>query len=272
MPINQGSLLAQGRAAEVYAWGDHQVLKLFRRSGRDAVEQELAIGRLAHMHGIKTPQATEIIESDGRLGVVYERVQGPSLLTALTTQPWRLVSLMRGFAELHATLHQVSVPSLRSSRTRLEHDIQNAQLLPANLRLATLNLLQQFPDDDKLCHGDFHPDNIIVAPAGLVVIDWANSVRGAPLADVAKSALLLQIGQLPADAPLAKRASIALLRRLVRTIYLSRYFQVNPLSRQTWRRWSAVIAAARAQENILGEQAPLINFIQTQLRKEGIAA
>ncbi|MFN8489997.1 MAG: phosphotransferase [Caldilineaceae bacterium] len=272
MRTNKGSLLAQGRAAEIYAWGDHHVLKLFRRSGQAAVEQELVIGRLAYTHGIRTPQAFEVIESDGRLGVVYERVQGPSLLTALTSQPWRLVTLMRGFAELHATLHQVSVPSLRAGRSKLEWDIPNATMLPVNLQLATLNILQKFPDDDKLCHGDFHPDNIIVAPDGLVVIDWANSVRGAPLADVAKTALLLQIGQLPAGAPLAKRASIALLRRLVRTIYLTRYFQVNPLPRQAWRRWSAVIAAARAQENIPGEQASLVNFIQTQLRKEGIVA
>ena len=74
------------------------------------------------------------------------------------------------------------------ARATLQADIQQTTVLPANLQLAALNMLRQLPDDDKLCHGDFHPDNIIVAPDGLVVVDWANAVCGHPLADVARTA------------------------------------------------------------------------------------
>src|SRR5204863_2905299 len=133
---------------------------------------------------------------------------GPSMLTVLTTQPWRFLQLVRAFAELHATLHQVAAPELRAAREVLQTDIQKATALPADLQLATLNLLQQLPDDNKLCHGDFHPDNIIVVPDGLVVIDWTNAVHGYPLADVVKTSLILQFGQLPPGVSVTKRWSV----------------------------------------------------------------
>ncbi|CAN5820979.1 aminoglycoside phosphotransferase family protein [soil metagenome] len=266
--MNKGPRLAEGRAAELFAWGDDQVLKLFRNNHWIAAEQEAQIGRLAYAHGVRTPRVYEIIEWEGRPGIIFERIQGVALLTAFSTQPWRLLALARAFAELHATLHQVSMPELRPIHEVLQAHIQQAPGLPIGLQQASLNLLHQLPDVDKLCHSDFHPDNVIVAPDGLVVVDWANAVAGHPLADVAKTNLLLKFGQLPPRVPVVKRWGLELLRTLLRTTYLNRYFQINALPRQQLTLWMAPIAAARLSEQIPGEQAPLTNFIKTQLNKK----
>ncbi|MCX6048642.1 MAG: phosphotransferase [Chloroflexi bacterium] len=266
--MNKGPRLAEGRAAELFAWGDDQVIKLFRNPHWQAAEQEAQIARLAYANGVRTPHVYDIIESEGRPGIVYERIQGVSLLTVLATQLWRIWPLARAFAELHAAVHQVSLPELRRSRTVLQTDIQQAPGLPVDLQQATLRLLEQLPDADKLCHADFHPDNVIVAPDGLVVVDWANTVSGHPLADVAKTSLLLQFGQLPPRVPLVKRWGMEIFRTLLRSTYLNRYFQINALSRQQLPLWMAPVAAARMSEQIPGEQAPLTKFIKTQLNKK----
>ncbi len=53
------------------------------------------------------------------------------------------------------------------------------------------------PDGDQVCHGDFHPDNIMLTPAGPRVIDWNNATSGNPLADIAWTSLILRMGEAP---------------------------------------------------------------------------
>jgi aminoglycoside phosphotransferase (APT) family kinase protein len=48
-------------------------------------------------------------------------------------------------------------------------------------------------DDDQpvICHGDFHPLNVIIGPAGTTVVDWTAARLAPPAFDVAFTALLL---------------------------------------------------------------------------------
>ena len=49
------------------------------------------------------------------------------------------------------------------------------------------------PHGDRLCHGDFHPLNILGDTLDPVVIDWLDARRGDPVADVCRSYLLLKL-------------------------------------------------------------------------------
>jgi len=49
------------------------------------------------------------------------------------------------------------------------------------------------PDGDRLCHGDFHPINVLGDLAQPLVIDWLDAARGAPAADACRSYLLLRL-------------------------------------------------------------------------------
>jgi aminoglycoside phosphotransferase (APT) family kinase protein len=59
---------------------------------------------------------------------------------------------------------------------------------------------------DTVRHLDLHPDNVIMSPAGPVVIDWRNSDVGPPAVDVALTAVILaQVALSPRpDAPAAR--------------------------------------------------------------------
>ena len=43
----------------------------------------------------------------------------------------------------------------------------------------------------RLCHGDLHPSNVILTRDGPVIVDWFDASRGDPVADVARSSLML---------------------------------------------------------------------------------
>jgi len=173
MNTSRGPLLGRGREADVFAWGDRQALKLFPPRWPAAVaEYEALATRVAYSSGIHTPRVNELLELDGQVGIILARVYGPSMLDVVTTQPWRLGSFARAFAELQFAVHQCAAPQLRAARRAVEGRIQNAPTLPVDLKRAALRAWAQLPDGDRLCHGDLHPDQIIVSPNGPAIIDW----------------------------------------------------------------------------------------------------
>ena len=71
-----GQLIGRGATAELYAWREDQVLKLFFPSWpRIAVEMEVQAARVASEAAVPTPAVGEIVELDGRYGIVFERVR-----------------------------------------------------------------------------------------------------------------------------------------------------------------------------------------------------
>jgi aminoglycoside/choline kinase family phosphotransferase len=103
------------------------------------------------------------------------------------------------------------------------------------------------PDGDRLCHGDFHPGNILVAPQGEIIIDWIDAVRGNPLADLARSTILLR------GAAESSQIGNILEKAFVKTVlveYIRHYFKLHPGGEQEYRRWLPIVAAARLSENI----------------------
>src|SRR5688572_16547194 len=115
MPPNEPAKLpdapiAEGRTAELYEWGPGQILKLYRPewSSRVAVH-EAHITRLVHASGLLVPAVGDLIEINGRAGLVFERADGPSLWDVSRRRPWMLVGAApRLLATLHASLHRVT--------------------------------------------------------------------------------------------------------------------------------------------------------------------
>ena len=83
-----GNLIALGRTAEVYAWKEVYVLKLFHEwFPLNDVEYEARIANVVLRAGLPVPAVGEIIEISGRYGLIYERVKGISMMETLTSKP-----------------------------------------------------------------------------------------------------------------------------------------------------------------------------------------
>ena len=108
------------------------------------------------------------------------------MLGLFRRKPWKLFTYARLLAGLQAQMHErIFDADVPTQRQRLQYEINQADILPASLKNSLLKVMDSLPEDDRLCHGDFHPDNIMISGNDAIVIDWIDASRGNPLADVA---------------------------------------------------------------------------------------
>ena len=263
--ILKGSLIGQGRPAEVFAWGDAQVLKLYRVGwSPDEVDREARLMQMAHTAGLPVPAVAQVMEVDGRTGIVCERIEGLSMQKTIEANPIAGARLAPQLAELHARVHALRTLDLPSQRQRLESQIRAARVLPEPARRRALHTLAERPDGDALCHGDFHPDNILLTRRGPIIIDWFTATRGNPLADVVNTRLLLRYG-VPQGKPLSRFMEWG--RRGFQWQYTRRYLQLRPGFGAEIAAWELPVLAAKLNEFTSAEQTLVLARIERLLSR-----
>lgn len=256
-----GLLIGQGRTAEVFEWEANQVIKLFRAGHESSAERELAAARVARRLGAETPIVHEVVRVDGRLGLVFERISGKSLMTEASGKPWLLGSAARRMARSHRAIHGHEAPSLPSILEQLERLIRRAQGLRAAQQRRAVETLARLPDGNSLCHGDFHPGNLLDASnRELIVIDWATAGRGHPLVDVAVTAVMMRFAEVPAGTSLALRSLSRFVRKRLTADYLAAY-GLSESERVQLSSFSFALYAARLGRGVEAERPALLRAL-----------
>jgi aminoglycoside phosphotransferase (APT) family kinase protein len=160
MADEPGSLLASGRAADVYDLGDGTVLRRYRTDHDCTAEARLMIW--LDTQGVPVPT---VHRADGR-DIVMDLVAGPTMVDDLLARPWRAVRHARELARLQRALHRREAPPW----------------LPVAPGVSA---------GERVLHLDLHPMNVIAADGGSVIIDWTNASRGDPAFDAAMTYVLM---------------------------------------------------------------------------------
>lgn len=166
-------------------------------------------------------------------------------LNGLARLPATFGAITRTWVEMQVRLHQLPADALMQAAASAGVDAQiltfDGQLarLAASVETTGLAALTPAiswleanrPDDGDaiaICHGDFHPLNIM-ADGGRAtgVIDWANVVLAAPEMDVASA--VANIATLPIKVPAAMRVPLRLLLGTVLRHYVAAYRALRPL-------------------------------------------
>jgi len=238
--LEKGRVLSDsGRTAQVLVWDNNQVLKLFREGFTiSRIQKEEKISRTIFEAGLPVPAVHGIVEVKGRYGIVFDRVDGPLMMEELFTKPGEFTYLMKLFAEIHAKMHTITIPGLSSQRQKLVSQIQSAPRLSDKEREAALSALTRLPEDNKLCHGDYHPGNILMSSRGPVVIDCADASQGNPHADVARTLLLVQTAEPDWIEDIEQRKTVrSLIQSFPLDIYFKRYREFQSLSQEQLDAW-----------------------------------
>jgi aminoglycoside phosphotransferase (APT) family kinase protein len=259
--------IAEGREAEIFAYGDGKVLRLHRNpEAMPWLEREAAAMRAAAAAGVRVPAVYETTSVDGRPGLVMERIDGVDMLTLVGQQPWQVFSVGADTGRMQADLHAVAAPeAIPRIKERMRERIEHSPLVPHELKAPVFEVLESLPDGARLCHGDFHPGNILRTDGEPVLIDWPNVTAGDPTADYVRTDLMIRMGSVPRSAPFVIRYGAIVARGLMRVAYDRAYHRARPVDRSLAARWLVPVMANRLVDGIAEERKGLLQEIRDRL-------
>ncbi|MBY6053748.1 phosphotransferase family protein [Cytobacillus firmus] len=233
--MNLGNPIAVGNTAEIYQYDD-KIVKLFKKPLppsehlHEAKKQEYASSC-----GLPVPKIFKVTEIAGRQAIIMEYIKGKPagdlILDTMESAEIYLNICVDMQQKIHALPADASI--IGSMTAKLHNQIQSVETLNKTQKSFLLKKLGSMNFEPKLCHGDFHPLNLILRDGKVCVIDWADSSSGDVRADVNRTFLLLS------------EVSVKLAE-----MYVHSYCRISGLSRDEIFQWSPIIAAARLSENL----------------------
>jgi aminoglycoside phosphotransferase (APT) family kinase protein len=200
--------------------------------------------------GYPVPRVLAACADRGPLGagfLVMERAAGRPLLEV---RPWGVSAAL---ADAHARLHALDAEvllralddegraagggfdrrtvALENHLAALERRVQRGSLV--GLSPGMRWLLDRRPAGGRrvICHGDFHPQNLLAANGRVTaVLDWPNALVAERECDVAVTLVILRLTPIELfPVPVALRPLTAMMRSIMTARYLARYRREHPL-------------------------------------------
>ncbi len=239
--FSESTLIGRGAQADVYLF-EGQAVKLFHPGAHeDAVLYEADIQQKIYNAGLSAPRVYGISQLDDRYAIFMEYIQGPSLGELIDKDRSHALEYLRLAASLQASVHQTPGTGLPSQREKLRRRIQAAPKLSEETRQRLLALLDTLAYDSVVCHGDFHPYNLIQTKDGLRIIDWVDAACGSAPADACRTYLLYLLHGREAAEP-----------------YLQMYCEAAQTKREAVLVWLPILAGARLYESGRGDDEKVL--------------
>jgi uncharacterized protein (TIGR02172 family) len=269
MIMEKGELLGKGMTADVYKWGQDKVIKLFKEGYREEwIKREAAIGRKIHEAGVPSPAVFDMVEIDGRRGIILQRIFGKSMLALLVKEPWRFLSLVQQLAGFQQKIHEFSTEGLPSQKERFSQVIALSSGILGDKAKKIIEFVDTLPEGDSICHGDLYLGNIMVSNDKLVAIDWSSAYRGDPSGDVARTCLLINTPAVPPGIPDIVGTMSTFPKWMTCRLYLNEYIRASKDKLENLDAWMLLVAAARLKSRIPGEEKWLMEIIDKQLKQQ----
>lgn len=259
-----------GRTAEVFEIDHEKILKLFYKSiSHEAVKCEYEISAVLSRKIPNMPKAYEIVTEGNRRGIVFQRIQGSHMARAMLEHPASIPDMVRKFSRLHRSILAVDLHDETLDLADVTDIIERCRN-SRHLAAPEEDVVERFlaaTDTRQLCHGDFHPENVLVDSDGtLWIIDWITAVLCNRMFDIARTYYLLRYARSPEKKPFLVRA----LERIACT-YISRAYYRNMItSREDKKMFTCfffVMLLLRNGEGIPEERKTLTRLIRTSKKK-----
>jgi aminoglycoside phosphotransferase (APT) family kinase protein len=245
-----GDVVARGSRSSVHAYGHGAVAKVPSPSTPEGwIRFEARYAEAARAAGAPAPRLLGIEQINGRTASIWEHVHDRSMWQHVVDRPDRSAELGRMLADVQLSLFELVPPvTLPRQHDRLASKIRWAAATVDTSLARALDLLPAQAGSPRLCHGDLHPSNVLLTRDGPVIVDWFDASRGDPIADVARSSLLLLCDG--ADPPRHLPGSDGATLGVLTEAYLARLREHLEIDDDLLARWEAVNAVARMAEGV----------------------
>ena len=231
-------IIARGNTAEVFEYEEEKICKLFYDGySTTAIQREYNNALCMLENKLPVPRAYKIVNIQNRTGIIYDKLYGGPILDKII-EGEDIDKLLNKMCKLHnfiLSCHTKKVLSYKEFlRYFAEKDSKSSRIL---------RLIDDLPEGDNLCHGDFHPNNIWINLDGSeTIIDFMNVCHGPWQYDVARTYFLISEGEIPYGIP--NRDKILEIQQLLANMYLDKM----KISYEEIEKYILVIKACRNNE------------------------
>ena len=233
-------IIGEGKTTKVYRDGDRAV-KLYTGAPPEEAHNEARRQTFAYEAGLPVPKVFGVRELAEGTALDMKCINGEPLLTPRMEKDARHAAIER-MVELQCRVHSIDAAGQPGQADAIAWKIDHCARLSEPQKYALQERLSRLSGSQaRLCHGDFHPLNILNDGNKLWIIDWVDSRRGNPLADACRTYLIFR-QYLPRIAG----------------IYLRLYCEKARANREDVLAWLPVLAGARLWEKQTEKEAEFL--------------
>ena len=178
---------------------------------------------------LNVPKVLAVTMIDDCWAIVAEFIEGKTLDQLIKENPKKTKHYIDLMVDLQLKMHTQKCPLLPILREKMMRKIPDE-----SLKYEVHTRFEEVPHNDKVCHGDFCPSNIIITPDGVpYIIDWSHATQGNSSAEAARTYLLYLYNDQKEDGD----------------YYLNRFCEKANIPRANVERWLRIVAAAHLTSN-----------------------
>lgn len=262
-----GNKIGEGGCSEVYVWDTNQkIIKVGKNNTSfEAMEREFQNNQIAWENGISAPRPYELLEINGRPGIVFERIYGESLMERYfktfiqssvtgTSREELIDDNVRITARILSDIHSKTHLSLPPQREMLKDFIRAPHYLTSAEKDQIIEELDRLPMKQQLCHGDPNPGNMMIREDKVVLIDWMNASNGNPEADLAEYTIMIRYAILPPNLPNDAILFFDSIRERMLHVFWEEYNRYSAITYDEVEKWILPIAARKLCADGISEE------------------
>lgn len=195
MELNLNNVIAERKNKTVYR-DENKTIKLFveNYSKADILNEALNQARVEEGTDLKVPKLLAVTMVGNRWAIVSEYIEGKTLEKLMEENPEKMEEYLNRFIDLQLEVLNHNVPLLNQIKEKYKRRINGADNIEYNTKYELLQRLDGMKTQNKLCHGDFDPSNIVITENNeTYIIDWAHVTQGNAANDVANTYLLFAL-------------------------------------------------------------------------------
>lgn len=244
------NVIGVGAQGTVYHSGKYAI-KLFKENyDKSNVFYEALINSKVENIGIPIPKVYEVINIENKMAIKMDYIKGISLFDVMYKDIDNSSFYIEQMVKLQIEINSKKILLPFSLKNKLQYKIINNYELTDIQKNKLLILLNELPDGNELCHGDFHGNNILICDEKYWIIDWIDSTYGCADGDVCRTYMIYYF-----------------YARELADIYLTMYCNNTGKTKDTILAWLPVIAAARLSENKSNEKEMLLSWIEESCKE-----
>lgn len=261
-------LIARGGQADIYDYGGGKVIRVPRRpQDYDRIRYEYKVYLSLAGSNVAAPKAYDLVEVNEAPSIIMERILGTSMMDQIKKQPYLIRRKAIDLANMHLGLLRVSADvSITNAKDQAKYCIGKSRSLTEQTKQVLMDELEHLPGGNSLCHGDFHPGNILHRDGTDYIIDWSGATKGDVVYDVAHTYILLRVVPRAPGIGLLMHGIQKLLGKAMASIYLKTIMKSISIDPNQLSKWVLIKAAERTYYGLPSEMTRLHTFINRYVR------